>query len=143
MSDHLSQTDLGKLFGVSSHVIGKWLGDCGLRNEFKKPSKRAFEEGFVNTAGTGREVVGSYFYVWHKAKTVAALKAAGHRIKPHFDPHTDGRLKGPFEARRNSANGFELADAEGNVAIWVMGQQNADRVTAMLNLAFKHSHFGK
>ena len=50
MSEFLSQTDLGKLFGVSSHVIGKWLLDCGLRTENKKPSRKAFEGGYVEKA---------------------------------------------------------------------------------------------
>jgi hypothetical protein len=141
VSDYLSQTEIGKLFGATSHEVGKWLFDIGLRNEWKKPSKRAFDEGFVRTTGTGRGLVGSYYYVWHKARTVAALQSAGHRLRPHFDPQMDGRLQGPFEARKSSAHGFELTDANGHVAIWVMGQKNADRVTAVLNLAFKHGIF--
>lgn len=141
MSDYLSQTELGKLFGATSHEVGKWLLDIGLRNEWMKPSKRAFDEGFISSTGTNRGSVGGYFYVWEKEKTVAALQAAGHRLKPHFDPAIDGRLRGPFEAKQISANGFELSDAEGHVAIIVMGTKNTDRVTAVLNLAFKHGVF--
>lgn len=143
MNAFLSQTDLGKLFGATSHEVGKWLVACGLRTRDKKPSQQAFDEGFVKTAGTGRGVVGSYFYVWNEQKTVAALRSAGHRLKPHFDPTLDGRLRGPFEAKKSSANGYELADCTGHVAIWVMGEKNAERVTAVLNLAFKHGQFGR
>ena len=138
MSDYLSQTELGKLFGASSHDIGKWLVECGLRTDRKKPSKRAFDEGFVSTAGTNRGGQGGYFYVWSKEKTVAALQSAGHRLRPHFDPQLDGRLQGPFEATKVSPNGFEVADANGHVAYWAMGKRNADALVELLNLATKH-----
>lgn len=141
MSDYLSQTDLGKLFNATSHEIGKWLVECGLRNQFKKPTKRAFDEGFVTTTGTNRGNPGGYFYVWSREKTVAALQSAGHRLKPHFDPAIDGRLRGPFEARKSSANGFELVDVNGHIAIWVMGEKNAQVVVELMNLATKHGRF--
>lgn len=142
MNEYLSQTELGKLFGATSHEIGKWLVNCGLRTDRNKPSQRAFDEGFVMTTGTGRGLVGSYYYVWNKSKTVAALQSAGHRLRPHFDPSIDGRLLGPFEANRSSANGFELVDASGHAAIFVMGEKNALVVVELLNLATKHGRFG-
>jgi hypothetical protein len=141
VSDYLSQTELGKLFGATSHEIGKWLLDIGLRNEWKKPSKRAFDEGFVSTAGTNRGGTGGYFYVWSREKTVAALQSAGHRLKLHFDPNLDGRLKGPFEARRSSTHGYELADFNGHIAYWAMGKENAETLIELLNLAHKHGRF--
>jgi len=55
---NLNQTELGKLFGVSSHVLGDWLVDIGLRTSDKKPSAGAFSEGFVEQADNGR---GGYF----------------------------------------------------------------------------------
>lgn len=143
MNEYVSQTELGKLFGATSHEVGKWLVACGLRNDRKRPSQRAFDEGFVRTTGTGRGVVGSYYYVWSRAKTIAALQAAGHRLKPHFDPTLDGRLRGPFEAKKSSENGFELVDVNGHATIFVMGEKNAERVMAVLNLAFKHGQFGR
>ena len=73
-------TQLGRLFGVTSHKTGKWLVACGLRTNEKKPSRKAFEEGFVITADTNRG--SGYYYVWHKQKTVAALKDAGHKQVP-------------------------------------------------------------
>ncbi|WP_166820096.1 hypothetical protein [Thalassoroseus pseudoceratinae] len=70
-------TTLGRMFGTTSHVTGKWLVECGLRTEDKKPSKKAFDENFVTTTNTGRG--SGYYYVWDKDKTASALEAAGHK----------------------------------------------------------------
>jgi len=139
MRDFVSQTELGRLFGVTSHVIGKWLIDCSLRTPEKKPSRKAFAEGFVEQAPSGRN--NGYFYVWNQKKTVAALQSAGHRLRGQYEPIFEQRLQGPFEARKSSSNGYELIDGNGEVGIWVVGQSNADRLVRLLNLAFKHGAF--
>ena len=54
MTDFTTMTELGKLFDESSHTIGKWLTVIGLRTSEMKPSQRAFDEGFVKQAPTGR-----------------------------------------------------------------------------------------
>ena len=61
MNAFLSLTELGKLFGVTSHKVGKWLVECGLRNERNKPTKRAFDEGIVTTTSTNRGSQGGYY----------------------------------------------------------------------------------
>ena len=77
MSDEfLSLTELGKEYGVSSHKMGKWLIDLGLRDRNKKPSRAAFENGFVQQRDSTQP--GTYFWVWNKAKTLWALEKAGH-----------------------------------------------------------------
>lgn len=48
----LSLTELGKLYGVSGHNIGKWLVSVGLRTPAKKPNSRAFREGYVEQRGS-------------------------------------------------------------------------------------------
>ena len=70
---------LGRMFGVSSHDIGKWLIAVGLRNHWdKRPSYDAHHSGFVhqtpNPTGYG------YFWSWHTEKTLAALEKAGWKI---------------------------------------------------------------
>ena len=75
--DFLSQTELGKLYGVSSHKIGKWLLDLGLRTKDNKPSRTAFEAGFVDQRPSTQP--GTYFWVWHSEKTMQALDKAGHK----------------------------------------------------------------
>lgn len=64
MDEFSTLTELGKLFGVSSHSIGRWLIECGLRTPGKKPSRKAFEDGLVRQAPTGRGA--GYFWVWQK-----------------------------------------------------------------------------
>ena len=40
-----------------------------------KPSQKAFDEGFVTPAPTGRGQ--GFFYLWHRDRTIHALEAAG------------------------------------------------------------------
>jgi hypothetical protein len=75
--EFLSMTELGKLYGVSSHKMGKWLVDVGLRDKNKKPSRAAFEHGFVEQKGSTQP--GTYFWVWHAEKTKWELGKAGHK----------------------------------------------------------------
>jgi hypothetical protein len=81
MSDKFfSLTELGRLYGVSSHKIGKWLMDLGLRDQNKKPSRTAFDNGFVQQRDSTN--IGTYYWVWHFAKTCQALEKAGHKMVP-------------------------------------------------------------
>ena len=40
---HMTLTQLGQLFGVSSHNVGKWLKSLGLRDEEGLPTKKAHD----------------------------------------------------------------------------------------------------
>lgn len=75
--DTVNQTQLGEMFGTTSHKIGKWLIDAGLRTKNKKPSYTAFNEGYVTTSHNGRG--NGWYYVWRREPTVAALEALGHQ----------------------------------------------------------------
>jgi hypothetical protein len=72
---YLTLTELGKLYGVSSHKIGKWLVSVGLQTPAKKPSGRAFREGYVEQRGSTQP--GTYIWIWHSEKTMKALEEAG------------------------------------------------------------------
>lgn len=76
--DFLSLTELGKMYTVSNQQVGKWLAALGLRDKNKKPSRAAFENGFVQRRDSTQP--GTYFWVWHKMKTIQALEKAGHVI---------------------------------------------------------------
>jgi hypothetical protein len=76
--EFLSMTELGKLYGVSSHKMGKWLVALGLRDNNKKPSRSAFENAFVQQRDSTQP--GTYFWVWNKGKTMLALEKAGHKM---------------------------------------------------------------
>jgi hypothetical protein len=105
----VNQTILGEMFGATSHQVGKWLEDIGLR-ENKKPSWKAHQGGFVQTAPTGR-AEGRYYFVWEKQKTVAALIEAGHSLDERPD---DGRILRPEQNIRRGkiSSSFILAAPE-------------------------------
>jgi hypothetical protein len=65
--EYLSQTELGKLYGVSSHVVGRWLKGLGLRDAGGNPTDRAKAEGFAKREPSTKP--GTYFYAWHREKT--------------------------------------------------------------------------
>ena len=71
MIDHLSLTELGRLYGVSSHVVGRWLKGLGLRTQDGRPSPEAHAQGYV--AQRPSRQPGTYFWIWHAAKTTAIL----------------------------------------------------------------------
>lgn len=48
MNEYFTLTELGRLYGVSSHVVGRWLKNLGLRTESGQPSNQAFADGFVS-----------------------------------------------------------------------------------------------
>ena len=75
MPEFLSLTELGMLYGVTRNKVGQWLVDLGLRTEDKKPSAKAFSEGFVDERDSVN--IGTYFYVWYAKKTCELLDGAG------------------------------------------------------------------
>lgn len=130
----MTQTQIGELFGVSSHQIGKWLVEIGLRTVAKHPSSDAFDGGFITQAPSRND---GYNWAWHSVKTVAALETAGHRRIPN--PPTflvePPKLNGPFGKRSNNSNGYDIVNGNGSVAVVVMGERNAEFVVKVLNLA--------
>ncbi len=75
MSEFLSLTQIGKIYGVSSHTIGKLFKQIGLRTECGQPSTQAFSEGFVRQCPSTQPE--TYFYIWDKKKTTELLDGMG------------------------------------------------------------------
>jgi hypothetical protein len=71
MNEYSSLTELGRLYGVSSHVVGRWLKGLGLRTENGRPSPEAHAQGYV--AQRPSRHPGTYFWIWHTARTTAIL----------------------------------------------------------------------
>jgi hypothetical protein len=132
--EFMTLTQLGELFAESNQKVGKWLVKLGLRTAANKPSREAFEGGYVE-AGPSRNQ--GYNWVWHSDKTVAALTAAGHKLAVHpaCELLAPCQLNGPFEVRSNLSFGFEVVNGDGTVAVWVRGRQNAKFVCDLLNVA--------
>lgn len=128
---YVNQTQLGQLFGGTSHDVGRWLEEIGLRSG-GRPTQKAFVGGYVSSAGL------QYGYRWHRDKTAAALEQAGHRQVPQ---KSSARIIGPFSAVESGPNTFQILGGDGTVSIWVIGRENADLVTKLLNLAYRHGKF--
>jgi hypothetical protein len=134
--------ELGKHFGASSHEIGRWLVEIGLRTESKEPSQMAIAGGYCKRQsfdGPGLLVV------WHVAKTIAALEAAGHKqiVKPPTMPvPTSTGLTGPFTLEQSGINGYLIRGGDGATALWLYGEEATQKVLHLLNVADKHRYFG-
>ena len=71
---------IGDHFGVSSHIIGRWLLALGLRVRGKngmEPSPEARSLGLVVELPDARN--GHPGWLWHWTKTIALLEEAGHK----------------------------------------------------------------
>lgn len=78
-----SMRDLGEQLGVSSHVVGRKLKECGLRTAEGKPSARAVEDGYTKLV-----LCETYMLdLWHEEKTLRVLRPlitakGGNEIMP-------------------------------------------------------------
>jgi hypothetical protein len=135
--EYMSLTQIGQVFGTTSHQVGRWLLKLGLRTQTKqgmKPSAEAFEGGYVKDVPSRGQ---GYVWAWHSEKTVTALEKAGHWlcISPSSELLAACVLNGPFQHRRNHHAGFEIVNGDGTVAITVVGEQNARFLWDVLNAA--------
>lgn len=71
MNEYLSLTELGRVYGVSSHVVGRWLKGLGLRTADGRPSPEAFAQGYVSQRPSRQP--GTYFWIWAADKTTGIL----------------------------------------------------------------------
>ena len=71
MNEYLSLTDVGRIFGVSSHVAGRWLKNLGLRTASGQPTALAFNEKYV--AQRPSRYPATFYYVWHAGRTTELL----------------------------------------------------------------------
>ena len=69
--------EIGKMFGMTSHKVGKALKEMGFRTEEGKPSDKAFALGLVEQKWTQDHQ--HYLWAWHRQKTVGLLEQAGLR----------------------------------------------------------------
>jgi hypothetical protein len=75
MNRFLSQTELGVMYGVSSHRTGKWLVEAGLRETNGKPKQVAFLLGIVQKRPCKNP--GTYYYVWDRDEVETRFKQLG------------------------------------------------------------------
>ena len=73
----LTMKEIGKLFGVTSHVIGRKLKELKMRNKEGKPSPAAFKGHYYGQRFT--QDYENYCWAWHAEKTITLLELAGMR----------------------------------------------------------------
>jgi hypothetical protein len=73
--EFFTMKEIGVVFGVSSHAIGRKLKELGLRNSDGKPSRAAFDGGFC-MPHWAHDLQG-YCWAWEKTKTIEALERNG------------------------------------------------------------------
>lgn len=96
LEEYVSQTELGVLFGTSSHWIGRWLAKLGYWVPCGQPTAKAYLEDLVNPLKRrwyapvdSKEYDCDRNYslnTWHLRNTVAVLVAAGHPLKAFDQP---------------------------------------------------------
>jgi hypothetical protein len=119
--EYLTQSQLGQLFGATSHKIGRWLKELG----FKRPDNRPSDEAILSGMANNVTIDSVHFPVWNKEGVVTLLEANGHRRSDSTEPETPSHrnevtLVGPFAARHNGGDGYEILDGNGDVGIWVI-----------------------
>lgn len=131
---HMTQTQLGELFGVTSHKIGQWLKDIGLRDEDGKPSQEAHDRQFCKQAPSGPS---GYHWVWNSEKTVAAFLEVQHVLvsNPPSNLVAPSILNGPFSVRKSASQEFVIENGDGSASVWANNQMTADVIARILNLA--------
>ena len=124
-------TQLGDMFGVSRVVMGRWLARIGLRNRTLDPTQDARNNGFCKLYRNDREIV---FWVWHRNKTIKALKAAGYApTDEHPETVVASRLVGPFSLHPTGVDGFQVRNGDGTCCVFVRGERVAKQVVALFN----------
>ncbi len=132
----LTQSQLGELFGVSSHKIGEWLVQCGLRNEkAKKPTPDAHKGGFCDTAPSGQ--VG-YCWAWDAERTAQRLVDAGHSLVAEPPSHLiePPEMVGPFKTQ--PTDNKNVVNAEGQFVLRAGVEPHAAVLVRLLNAAHRH-----
>lgn len=134
---NMSLTQLGEIFGVSSHKVGDWLVEIGFRTEDKRPSRKAFALSVVSEGPSRNQ---GYNWIWKSDETVAALENAGH--KRSFPAPSDlvemPLLIGPF-ALINEGNGtFRIENKHEETVLFGQGEANGKALFKVLNVADRH-----
>ncbi|OYW20583.1 MAG: hypothetical protein B7Z55_07080 [Planctomycetales bacterium 12-60-4] len=134
--EYMNMVDLGRLFGVSSHQIGKWLKELGLRRDNGTPSTAAYDQKLVSFS---YERWGTYNAVWNAEKVVRILEDAGHQpvVNPPSNLVEPPTLIGPFSLRGLDGDRWQVIGSDGEAALVVTIEANARAVQRVMNIAHR------
>lgn len=120
----VKMTDLGIRFGVTSHQIGKWLKELGLRTNDGQPTNDSLQSRLAkySTSSDGYPQP-----LWNRDRTIELLKKAGHPLKMGPPPS----LTGPFIMMSCGDDSYKIIGEDGLIAT-VIGERNAKRLCRMV-----------
>lgn len=140
---YMSLTELGRLFYknnkspicATSHDVGRWLIEVGLRDGNKLPSTKAQQNGFVIQRYTGTNGDIPNFY-WETIKTIAELEKAGYQRLPNppLNLIQHDKMIGPYNCTQNHINGYDIQSTSGDIVASVYDQSNASEIIRILNM---------
>ncbi len=67
--EYVTPTQLATICGTSRTTVHAWLAGIGLLTLARQPSEKAIQEGFC------KGIANNAFFLWHRRRTVAALRA--------------------------------------------------------------------
>ena len=136
--EYLSQKELGKLFGVSSHVVGRWLIACDLRNDKGYPTNECQGNGMAKNGNPGFQGI---HWHWNAQRTTKIFREAGHKLAAELpaDLVYEPELKAPFQL--DKANPKFIANCDGFVVVRTNSQEHAIKLKHLMDLASQKSFF--
>jgi hypothetical protein len=84
VSEYITLTELGALYGVTNQKIGQWLREAGLRDKRGNP----INEGLWMTTEALAQNGYTPFFVWHRQSTIRLLDSLGYRRKDKYNGST-------------------------------------------------------
>jgi hypothetical protein len=132
--EYMTLTQLGEIFGVSSHKVGDWLVEIDFRTENKRPSKMAFEKDVVKEGPSRGQ---GYNWVWHAEKTITALEVAGHkRVFPAPRDLVDpSPMVAPFAIRTTDEGNFLIENGDGEPILLGQNEESCKLLVRILEVA--------
>lgn len=132
--EYMSQRELGRLFDKSSHVIGKLLVECGLRNDKGYPTYECQGNGMVKNGIVGFPGVQWH---WHVERTTKCFLKAGYKLVQELpdDLVEPPELQGPF--RLDETNPKFILNFDGLVVARFNSKEQASTMLPIFNLAEK------
>lgn len=139
--EFLSMKQLGKMFGVTSHKIGKWLIEIGLRDRNRQPTQRAVNGGYCREH---TDEDGIRFVVWHREKVTKLLVDAGHQLANQPAQAIPQPVKrkppsDPYKLITDKNGGHQIVNQEG-VDILTRDPKWLSRLVAMIDQASKKGY---
>ena len=121
--------EIGKEFNATSHEVGRWLKNQGLRLENGQPSSEAKRDGWVKKVDSTKPR--TYFYAWNHAKIKDLFQIMGYRgdlAVKHQEP-----VLNEYTVKHNGSLSYQVLDADGKEVCHCFDQGRAFEIAGLYN----------